>query len=479
MRVYNTLTKQKEDLQPREPGKVSMYVCGVTPYDYLHIGHARTFIVYDMIRRYLEHAGYEVYHLENITDVEDKIIDRASQTGEEPLKLAERFAREAARDTEALGLLKPHVRPKVSDHIAEIIELIERLLQAGAAYEAAGSVYFDVSEFSRYGQLSGRSLDDLPVERIEHLEEKTDPKDFALWKKAKEGEPAWESPWGQGRPGWHIECSAMSTKYLGPGFDVHGGARELIFPHHENELAQSEAGTGVHPFVRYWLHSGVLNVGGEKMSKSLGNFITVRDMLKRTTPQVLRMLFLTAHYRSPLDFTDGCLQQATAALQRVQAALREATRRLDQAAPGDEVSSSELTDAVESARDQFEAAMQDDLNTAQAIAGLFDLVTELNRLTTALPEPTPAAAVPTIAAARDTLVELFGVLGFADLDEELYGGSLAEELVELLTEYRRESRQQKNYQFADRIRDDLRGLGVALEDHSQGTSWHFDPALRG
>lgn len=474
MRVYNTLAKEKQEFTPREAGRVTMYVCGVTPYDYIHLGHARTFIVYDMIRRYLEHVGYEVLHVENVTDVEDKIIDRAAQVGEPPLDLAARFTVAAEQDAAALGLLKPHVAPKVSDHIPEIIALIQAIIDAGSAYAANGSVYFEVETFPRYGQLSGRCPDDLPKERVEHMEEKRNPRDFALWKKSKPGEPVWESPWGAGRPGWHIECSAMSHKYLGPGFDIHGGARELVFPHHENELAQSEAGTGVRPFVRYWLHSGVVNVCGEKMSKSLGNFITVRDMLARTTPQVLRMMFLTVHYRSPLDFTDGVLQQAEAAVERVQAALREIDRRVHGPTAEGDVSSSEVETAAQTAREHFESAMQDDFNTAQAIAALFELIGVTNRFQAGLAEPTPAAALPALQTARNTLTDLFGVLGFAfDTQAEPAADGLAEDLLELLITYRREARARKDYAAADRIRDDLKGLGVVLEDHADGTAWRL------
>jgi len=357
--------------------------------------------------------------------------------------------------------------------------LTQAIIDAGHGYEAGGSVYFGVETFEHYGQLSGRSIDDLPKERVEHMEEKRNPRDFALWKKSKEGEPAWESPWGRGRPGWHIECSAMSKKYLGTGFDVHGGARELVFPHHENELAQSEAGTGVRPFVRQWLHSGVLNVGGEKMSKSLGNFITVRDILERTTPSVLRMVFLTAHYRSPVDYTEEILAQAEAAVQRVQAALREVGRRLEGDSSDADVPVPGLEDPLATAREQFEAAMQDDFNTAQAIARLFDLIAELNRFTSSLPEPTPSAALSAMTAARDTLLALFGVLGFDGLDPESDATHLSASLIELLIRYRSEARQRKDYGLADSIRDDLRDLGVVLEDYADGTAWRLDAAATG
>ena len=328
VKIFNSLTKKKEDLITREPGKVSMYVCGPTTYNYIHLGNARPLVVFDTIRRYLKYRGYQVTYIQNFTDIDDKIINRAREEGETPQKIAEKYIRAYFEDADALHVLRADVHPKVTEHIDEIISMVQGIIDKGLAYEVNGNVYFDVRKFSGYGRLSGRELDDMKAgARVDVDEGKHDPLDFALWKAAKPGEPSWTSPWGNGRPGWHIECSAMSLKYLGPGFDIHGGGADLIFPHHENEIAQTEAYTG-QPFVRYWLHNGFITVNEEKMSKSLGNFFLVRDILAKFSPDVVRFYLLSTHYRNPLDFDDEKLHVAEKSLERIRTSFRLAESTL-------------------------------------------------------------------------------------------------------------------------------------------------------
>ncbi|MBI3920454.1 MAG: cysteine--tRNA ligase [Armatimonadetes bacterium] len=473
MLVYNTLQRRKEEFAPREPGRVSMYVCGVTPYDAMHVGHARTFMAYDVLRRYLESRGLELCHVQNVTDIDDKIIARATHLGEEPVLLAKRFMEEALRDCDSLGLLRAHLYPTVSGHMQEIIEMIEALVGKGAAYLREGSVYFDVSAFPGYGRLSHQNTEEMQSSgRIETDENKADPLDFALWKSAKPGEPCWDSPWGPGRPGWHIECSAMSLKYLNNGFDIHGGAIELQFPHHENEVAQSEAYTGEPPFVRYWLHSGVVFVNGQKMSKSLGNFVTVKDILKVTSAEALRLMFFTTHYRSPFDYSDSKVEESKAAWERVQQSLRLLDRER-----GDRTGKPVNCEGIEGplaeqavrAEARFHQAMEDDFNTPLALATLFELVSESNRYFSENPPPEERRVQAAVALCK--LTQLLSVLGFSTSDE---GGEEAvdqsADLLNLLVEVRQMARSQKQFALADVIRDRLKDLGYVLEDHAEGTS---------
>ncbi|HEX8834313.1 MAG TPA: cysteine--tRNA ligase, partial [Abditibacteriaceae bacterium] len=375
IQLYNTLARDKEELVLREPGVVSLYVCGVTPYDALHIGHARAFMAYDVLRRVLEARGLRVRHIQNITDVEDKIIERAKQSGVEPLELAARFAAEALEDTRALGILPAHEYPRVSDNMIPITDLIKGLEDRGYAYARNGDVYFDVSKDEDYGKLSGQKIDDLQSgARVEAGEAKDDPLDFALWKGAKAGEPAWESQWGSGRPGWHIECSAMALNILGPGFDIHGGARELVFPHHENEVAQSESFLDGQTFAKIWWHCGELRVEGKKMSKSLGNFLTVRDALELADANVWRLLFLMTHPRSPLDYSETRLKQTRSSWTRLENAVLLARK-----AGEGTTESTEPSDAAHAFQTAFDAALTDDLNTPVALAVVFDAVSEYNR----------------------------------------------------------------------------------------------------
>ncbi|MCS6859969.1 MAG: cysteine--tRNA ligase [Abditibacteriales bacterium] len=489
MKVYNTYTKRLEDFTPREAGKVSMYVCGMTPYDSMHLGHARAFLVYDMMRRYLEWRGFEVTHIQNVTDVDDKIIRRAHELGVSPCALAERFTAESLEDCDALGIVRAHHYPRVTEHIPEIIDLIQRLLDKGFAYVTpSGSVYFRVRAFDRYGQLSGRDVEDLTdaQARIEADPEKEFRGDFALWKAAKPGEPAWDSPWSQGRPGWHIECSAMSTKYLGAGFDIHGGAIELLFPHHENELAQTEAAADVHPCIRYWLHCGIVTINGQKMSKSLGNFLTVKEALAIAPRNVWRMLLMMTDYRTPVDFSTpdrtGSPQEiarravmaklvpARSAWERVQIAVQRADeliRETGKSGNGETVNTP-LTQAV---RQRFIEAMDNDFGTPAALAVVFDLIGEMNKVIAQVEERRDDTLLAALAGARATVKELLGVLGFSFEEAVTRRADLAPQLIDLLIRVRQRARQEKQYALADYVRSELAALGVVLEDRKDGTTW--------
>ncbi len=457
--VYNDLSRQKEPFHSLEAGKVRMYVCGMTVYDLCHLGHARVMVVFDVVYRYLRSLGYEVTYIRNITDVDDKIIARANERGVPFLELTEQYITAMHEDADALGVLRPTAEPKATQHIDEILAMIERLIANGHAYAADnGDVYYDVRSFPGYGKLSGKSIEDLQAgARVEPGDAKRDPLDFALWKAAKPGEPAWESPWGPGRPGWHIECSAMSTQALGDTFDIHGGGADLTFPHHENEIAQSEGATG-HPFVKYWMHNGFVRINDEKMSKSLGNFFTVREILERYRAEEVRYFILTSQYRSPLNYDTEHLDNARAALTRFYTALRGLPESLGGAAGQDfEV--------------RFHGAMEDDFNTPEALAVLFDLVREINRV-----KETDSQAA---AALGGTLRNLGGILGILQDDPEGYlrGGApsdssgLSDESIASMIQARIDARSAKNWAEADRIRDELQAAGIILEDGAQGTTW--------
>jgi len=456
LKIYNTLTRDKAEFRPIEPGKVRMYVCGMTVYDYCHLGHARVMVVFDVVFRYLRALGYEVTYIRNITDIDDKIINRANERGEPFPALTERFIAAMHEDAAALGVLPPTDEPRATGHMPEILHMIEALIARGHAYVAdTGDVYYAVASFPGYGRLSGKDPEDLRAgARVEIDEAKRDPLDFALWKAAKPGEPAWTSPWGDGRPGWHIECSAMSTCALGNHFDIHGGGADLQFPHHENEIAQSEGATG-EPFVNLWMHNGFVRVNEEKMSKSLGNFFTVREILERYRAEEVRYFILTSQYRSPLNYDDESLQGARAALTRLYTGLRG----LPQLAPG----------GGDSFRERFDAAMDDDFNTPVALAALFDLVREINRLRA---EDEGAAA-----ALAGLLRQLGGVLGILQSDPDAYlqgegdADGLSDAQIDDLIEQRRVARQTKQWAEADRIRDALAEARVVLEDGAQGTTW--------
>jgi len=458
LKIYNDLHRRKEVFEPLEPGKVRMYVCGMTVYDYCHLGHARVVVVFDVVYRYLRARGYDVTYVRNITDIDDKIIQRANEQGIPFHELTRKFIDAMHEDFEALHVEPPTIEPRATEHIDEILRMIQMLLERGHAYVAEnGDVYYDVRSFPEYGKLSGKSIDDLEAgARVEPGEGKRDPLDFALWKAAKPGEPAWDSPWGKGRPGWHIECSAMSTSALGDTFDIHGGGADLTFPHHENEIAQSEGATG-HPFVRYWMHNGFVRVKEEKMSKSLGNFFTIREILEHYRPEEVRYFILTSHYRSPLNYDEEHLLNARRALDRLYTALRG----LPEAEPG------EADQYVEA----FNAAMDDDFNTPEALAVLFELVREINRVRG---EDEHKAA--RMAA---ELKRLGGILGILQEDpEQWFKGApaaseqgLSDEEIEALIQQRIEARKAKNWAEADRIRDQLKAQGIVLEDGPQGTTW--------
>ncbi len=458
LKIYNSLTRRKEEFVPITPGKVKMYVCGMTVYDYCHLGHARVLVVFDVIVRHLRSLGYDVTYVRNITDIDDKIIARAIENGESIQELTDRFIEAMHEDAEALGVLPPDVEPRATESMDAIIDMIRRLMEKGYAYQADnGDVYYSVSRFRDYGKLSGKQLEDLRSgARVEVDEAKRDPLDFVLWKAAKPGEPAWNSPWGPGRPGWHIECSAMSTQRLGDHFDIHGGGLDLQFPHHENEIAQSEAATG-HPFVNYWIHNGFVQVDEEKMSKSLGNFFTVREILKRYRPEEVRYFILSSHYRSPLNYSDDNLDKARAALTRLYTALRGVD------AGGDDID-------PEFER-RFTDAMNDDFNTPEALAVLFEVARTLNRAR----EEDPQAARRLAA----TLRRLGGRLGLLQADPEVYlkggqagaGGGLADAEIDALVQQRLDARKRKDWAEADRIRDQLAEQGVVLEDSGTRTTW--------
>lgn len=449
--LYNTLRRDKEELVLREPGVVSLYVCGVTPYDALHIGHARAFMAYDVLRRVLEARGLQVRHIQNVTDVEDKIIERAKSLGESSLDLAARFAGEALEDTLALGILPAHDYPRVSGHMDEIIELVEGLEDRGYAYAREGDVYFDVSKDEDYGKLSGQKPADLEAgARVGVEDKKDDPLDFALWKKARLGEPAWNSKYGRGRPGWHIECSAMALKALGPGFDIHGGARELVFPHHENEVAQSESYLDGQTFANIWWHCGELRVEGRKMSKSLGNFLTVRDALQKANANEWRLLFLQTHPRSPLDYSDTRLEQTKSSWARLENALAEiGSSDYDRAAA--------LAAAFQA---KFDIALEDDLNTPDALSVAFDAITEFNR-----------SGDADLGAAIRANLEM---LGFTFAAKSLGGNDVTPQLLDLLIEVRDAARERRDWKTSDAVRDRLKTLGIALEDTPTGTRWKLE-----
>ena len=462
MKLYNTLTQKKEEFVPIEEGKVRMYSCGPTVYNYFHIGNARPFIVFDVLRRFLEYIGYDVKFVQNFTDVDDKIINRSLEEGISAKEVADKYIAEYFKDADALGIRRADVHPRVSDHMPEIIDMIEQLIDRGLAYNIDGNVYYQVEHFHDYGKLSKQSIEDLKAgARIDVNDEKRSPLDFALWKKKKDGEPYWESPWGQGRPGWHIECSAMSRKHLGQTIDIHGGGQDLIFPHHENEIAQSEGSCGC-TFANYWVHNGYININNEKMSKSKGNFFTVRDIAKHYDLEVVRMFMLMAHYRSPVNFSDELLNQAKNALERLYNAKSKMIFLLDHAkddAPTDEQHA--WIDHLNTYRQGFTDAMNDDLNTADAIAAIFELVRDAN---STLDETSPKACEQ---AALDLFKELTGVIGLASKEEDT---SLEAE-IEALIEKRQQARKNKDFALADQIRDDLLARGIILEDTREGVKW--------
>lgn len=463
IRLYNTLTRKKEDFQTLEPGVVKMYVCGVTVYNDAHVGHAMSALVFDIIRRYLEFRGYKVLHVMNYTDVDDKIINRANQMGVDPFALAEGYIKDYHQNLLDLNVLPATINPRATQEIGNIISMIRDLGEKDYAYEVGGDVYFRVAKDADYGKLSGRKFEDMQSgTRIDVDDRKESPMDFALWKAAKPGEPAWDSPWGKGRPGWHIECSAMSLHHLGEQIDIHGGGNDLIFPHHENEIAQTESLTGK-PFARYWIHNGMLQLGGEKMSKSLGNIISIKEFLAKRDGDVMRMLVLNGSYRAPLVFNDETLDSAEKGLDRIKSALKPASATKSSASAE---ALAALSAQVESTRTEFTSAMDDDFSTAGALGALFDLVRAVNTARDA------GADDAQLKPGQDTLRELTGILGLRLTDK--IGSGDADKFISLLVEVRSEVRKQKLWPLSDLIRDRLKELGVAIEDGKQGTTWHWD-----
>ena len=498
--VYNTLSGLKEKFTPLREGKVGIYCCGPTTYNFIHIGNGRPLVVFDTIRRYLAYKGYDVTFVSNFTDVDDKIINRAISEGIEAGDLAARYIDEYFRDAGALGVLPADVNPKVSEHMPEIISFVEALVEKGMAYPLDGDVYYSIEKFGEYGKLSKRSRDDLlDGARVDVDQRKRNPGDFALWKKAKPGEPFWDSPWGPGRPGWHIECSAMSYKYLGESFDIHGGGADLIFPHHENEIAQSEGRFG-RPMAKYWIHNGFITINEEKMSKSLGNFFLLREVLEKFSGQVIRFYLLSVHYRNPLDFDDEKLTLAQKGLERLKSAVRNASALIGEKArdadgnmygePADDAAAEAFLAETELTKNQFEEAMDDDFNTALAIAALFNLVRAMNGYAA---ESRPST--PVLRKGLDQLIALAAVLGLDlpdgstteradpeldkglgillyELGEKVTLTAALEDKMETLLTLRQRYRKEKNFAGADRIRDVLKSLGVTVEDTAQGPRWY-------
>jgi cysteinyl-tRNA synthetase len=460
IQLYNTLTRKKEVFVPLEEGKVKMYVCGPTVYNYIHIGNARPAIVFDTVRRYFEYRGYAIQYVSNFTDVDDKLIRAANQLGEDVPAIADRFIQAYFEDVTALGCKKADIHPRVMENMDIIIEFIDQLIKKGYAYESEGDVYFRTRKFDDYGKLSHQSIDDLQVgARIEVGEKKQDDMDFALWKAAKQGEIFWESPWGIGRPGWHIECSAMAKKYLGDTIDIHAGGQDLTFPHHENEIAQSEALTGK-TFARYWMHNGYINIDNEKMSKSLGNFVLVHDIIKAHNPQVLRFFMLSVHYRNPINYSEELLESTKAAFERLTTSYQNLQHRKE--------SSTDLTDnnqewleKIDALQDEFIKAMDDDFNTAKAISVLFDLSKLANYY---LLEKNTAVEV--IDKFTTQFNKLFNVLGLT-----LETTELLDEEIDALIEKRIQARKNRDFQLSDQIRDQLKEMNIILEDTPQGTRW--------
>lgn len=468
MEIFNSMTRRKEEFVPIEPGKVRMYACGPTVYNLIHVGNARPIILFDVLRRYLEYRGYEVTFVQNFTDVDDKIIKRANEEGISSREVAEKYIAEYFKDAKALGVCPATIHPRATETMDEIIDLVRTLVDKGYAYAVpSGDVYFRTLKFPGYGKLSHQPIEDLQSgARIDVNDEKENPLDFALWKAAKPGEPSWDSPWGKGRPGWHIECSAMNRKYLGPTIDIHCGGEDLQFPHHENEIAQSEAANGV-PFVHYWMHNGFLNIDNKKMSKSLGNFFTVRDAAAAYGYEPIRFFMLSAHYRTPLNYSAESLQQAQAALERLYTARDNLRFLAEHGAEGEMTPAErEVLDAAESFRERFDAAMDDDFNTADAVSVLFEVVRAANKATGPDQKPT-----------RDGAKALLGLMGeFTDVLGLLYDKSeddLDARVEEMITK-RQEARKAKNWAEADRIRDELKAMGIVLMDTKQGVQWKRD-----
>jgi cysteinyl-tRNA synthetase len=465
MKIYNTLTKSKEEFEPVNPPQVTFYMCGPTVYDLFHIGNGRSFVMSDMFRKYLIYKGYNVKFVMNLTDIDDKIIKRSNEINTDAKEFAEKIIKEFFTDIERLKVKKADVYPKATEHINEIIDLIKILQAKDYAYEVDGDVFYNVSKFIGYGKLSGKKIDDLESgARIEINEIKKNPLDFALWKKAKEGEPFWDSPWGKGRPGWHIECSAMSMKHLGETIDIHAGGNDLIFPHHENEIAQSEGANGKQ-FVRYWMHFGFLNIKDEKMSKSLGNFFTAREVTKKHSPESIRMLFAQTHYRGPLNFSEDLLDSAAKGLEKLNNFYELLISAIEKS---DETPKPEVD--IEEFRKKFEDALDDDFNTPQGVAIIFDFIKEINKI---LAENTPINRnfLLDVKSFVDSTAEILGIL---KTSEDAGSKGIEDQLINLLINLRTKAKADKNFSLADEIRDEMIKLGITLRDSKEGTTYKLN-----
>ena len=480
--IYNTRTGSKTELKPLEDNHVKMYVCGITAYDYCHIGHARSALAFDMIYRYLLYRGYNVTYVRNFTDIDDKIINRAQEQGTTTEELSERFISKFHEDMEQLGVAAPTVEPKATEHVQEIIDLVEGLMDKGMAYQVDGDVYYAVEKFNDYGILSKRSIEDMQAgARIEVNEKKRNPMDFALWKSSKPGEPTWDSPWGPGRPGWHIECSAMSKKYLGDSFDIHGGGKDLIFPHHENEIAQSMGATGV-PFVNIWVHHGFVTIKDEKMSKSLGNFLTIRDVLGRFRPEALRLFVFSTHYQSPLNYSEDSIKDAEVGLERFYECLADIFQLPESGDTGKGSAISKKDAAkLEGLEERFQKVMDNDFNTALALAQLFDTVKILNKINRSLPGVPSQQDIDLLRSVGIKFKELANIMGLLTEDPTAHVKALQEKrinelgldstMIETMIRKRTEARQNKDWARGDAIRDELLAKGVELKDGPEGTTW--------
>ncbi|MBN8545675.1 MAG: cysteine--tRNA ligase [Ignavibacteria bacterium] len=464
LKIYNTLTRKKEEFIPLNPPHVTVYSCGPTVYDYFHIGNARSFVMSDIVRRYLIYSGYKVKFAMNLTDIDDKIINKANALGIDSTEVAKKFSDAFFEDIDKLGLLRADVNPRATEHIPEIIAMIEALIKNGKAYEVNGDVFYEISQFPGYGKLSGKNIDDLESgSRVEVNEIKRSPLDFALWKSAKPGEPWWESPWGKGRPGWHIECSAMSCKHLGETFDIHAGGSDLIFPHHENEIAQSEGATGK-PFARFWMHYGFLNIDNEKMSKSLGNVFNLRDMVKKYKPETLRFFYAQTHYASPLNFTAEALESADRGLEK----LNNLFENLKQGLASGPASSATQYDFSKS-YEAFKDAMDDDFNSPKAIAVVYDFIKEVNTIIASGQGLTREFYEGALEFLKKTAEGVLGILRTEKV--EAADAGLEHELIELLIRLRIDAKKEKNYPLSDKIRNELNALGITLQDTKEGSTY--------
>jgi len=484
IKIYNTLTGKKEIFEPIKPGKISMYVCGPTVYDHSHIGHARSVVVFDVIARYLRAKGFNVIYVRNFTDIDDKIINRANELGMDSREIADKYIKQFHNDMDALNIERATVEPKATDNIDSIISLIEKLIKKDFAYSVKGNVYFSVESFDGYGKLSGRKLEDMEAgARVKIDPKKRSPFDFALWKAAKPKEPFWESPWGKGRPGWHIECSAMSTKFLGQTIDIHGGGKDLIFPHHENEIAQSEAAFGK-PFANYWIHNGFVNINQEKMSKSLGNFLMIKDVIKQYHPETVRFFLLSSHYRSPIDFTDKAMDEAGTALDRIYTLIERIEKNI---ADHDNIAKKSEKEISGGVWELFCEAMDDDFNSARGLGILFDTVHNLNRMLDKYKTDLPDDKAKFIRKTYKDILKAGSILGILlEPPEEYFAKKrllgiekksptssiqINTEVIDKMIQDRADARKSKDWGLADKIRKDLEGMNILLEDRPEGTVW--------